>query len=110
MGIAGIWWTEAAGAVTGVRSKNLSPSKLPAAHPLQQLPVLAKSTAAKIHDFRPDHLPSSYTKQTSLEMALNGDKMEVETAELKLKEMAHSEQHYFNRYVRCVPSLRREIT
>ncbi|KAJ4394407.1 Nuclear SAM-dependent mono-and asymmetric methyltransferase [Gnomoniopsis smithogilvyi] len=31
-------------------------------------------------------------------MASNGDKMEVETAELKLKEMAHSEQHYFNSY------------
>lgn len=27
--------------------------------------------------------------------------MEVEVAELKLKEMAHSEQHYFNRYVQC---------
>lgn len=26
--------------------------------------------------------------------------MEVETAEAKLKEMAHSEQHYFNRYVK----------
>lgn len=28
-----------------------------------------------------------------------GDKMDVEKAELQLKEMAHSEQHYFNRQV-----------
>jgi len=26
-----------------------------------------------------------------------GDKMEVENAEKQLKDMAHSEQHYFNR-------------
>lgn len=26
-----------------------------------------------------------------------GEKMDVEKAELQLKEMAHSEQHYFNR-------------
>lgn len=38
-------------------------------------------------------------------MVSNGDKMEVETAELKLKEMAHSEQHYFNRYARTLPFL-----
>lgn len=30
--------------------------------------------------------------------------MEVENAELKLKEMAHSEQHYFNRYACSPPS------
>ncbi len=29
----------------------------------------------------------------------NGDKMEVEMAEQKMNELAHSEQHYFKRYV-----------
>lgn len=27
----------------------------------------------------------------------SGEKMDVEQAEIQLKEMAHSEQHYFNR-------------
>lgn len=44
-------------------------------------------------------IPLPQPKQLST-MASNGDNMEVETAELKLKEMAHSEQHYFNRYAK----------
>lgn len=30
---------------------------------------------------------------------MSGDKMDVEVAEQKLKAMAHSEQHYFKRFV-----------
>lgn len=30
---------------------------------------------------------------------MSGDHMEVDAAEAKLKAMAHSEQHYFKRYV-----------
>lgn len=74
------------------------------------LPLQQVCTLAVLQISSPPGIPAILCSfndplKKSFTMASNGDKMEVETAELKLKEMAHSEQHYFNRYVKCCTRL-----